>query len=147
MFALRFILVACHDAAETEVVGSGTGFAFPARSNDIARAILIRAKVGAAAVDLLGLVGLRWIVRTIGTTRVSRNAAGRSKLLVVIGPIPIACPLPDVACHVVKAVAVGWKLCDGSKPYIAVLTGIVHGKVTLMGINRIVLTDGRIKAS
>ena len=40
------------------------------------------------------------------TLRISRDAAGFGQLLKIIGPIPVAAPLPDVAGHVVEAVGI-----------------------------------------
>src|SRR5262249_15485697 len=49
-------------------------------------------------------------------------------------PIPIARPLPDIADHVVEAVAVRLEAADWRGPYVAVLVGVVDGKDALPGV-------------
>ena len=47
-----------HDGAKTKMIGAGLDFAFAARANDVARAILVIAKKRAAAMDALFLARL-----------------------------------------------------------------------------------------
>src|SRR5215467_6850376 len=49
-------------------------------------------------------------------------------------PIPIARPLPDIADHVVEAVAVRFEAADRRGPYVAVLVGVVDGEDALPGV-------------
>src|SRR5262245_20517506 len=49
-------------------------------------------------------------------------------------PIPIARPLPDIADHVVEAVAVGLEAADRRGGGIAVLVRVVDGEDALPGI-------------
>src|SRR5499433_3984675 len=48
--------------------------------------------------------------------------------------IPVARPLPDIADHVVEAVAVRLEAADRRGPYVAVLVGVVDGEDALPGI-------------
>ena len=64
------------------------------------------------------------IERRVGPLRIARDAARRGELRVVVGPVPVAHPLPHVAGHVVEAVAVGRKLRDRRDPDEAVLAGV-----------------------
>src|SRR5262245_11113914 len=98
---LRVTSVHVHDASEPEVIGSRADFAFPARAHDIPRAILIRAEERASPVHFLSLIGLGRIVGDRRPLRIARHSSGRGELPVVIGPIPIARPLPDIPGHVV----------------------------------------------
>ena len=94
------------------MVRAGTDITLPARANHVARAVLIGAEKGAAAMDAFlhaGFVGIERVGRTL---RVARDGSGRSQLGVVVGAIPVAHPLPDVPTHVVEPVAVRRKLRD-----------------------------------
>ena len=51
-------LLASHYAAKAKMIGSRTDFALAARSNDIARAVLVGAQIRAAAMHVFGLIGL-----------------------------------------------------------------------------------------
>jgi len=56
------------------VVGAGVEFAFAARANDVARAMLIVAKKRIAAMHALFPVRLGWIERRIGSAWIRRDA-------------------------------------------------------------------------
>ena len=85
------------DAPKTEVVAGGAGFAFAACAYHVARAILVRAKKGAAAVDALlfsrlgGVVGIRRAGGVTGYTALCGPPG------VSIGTIPVAAPLPPTS--------------------------------------------------
>src|SRR5262249_60614295 len=49
-------------------------------------------------------------------------------------PIPIARPLPNIADHVVEAVAVRLEAANRRGPDVAVLVGVVDGKDALPGV-------------
>src|SRR5262249_61850514 len=49
-------------------------------------------------------------------------------------PIPVARPLPDIADHVVEAVAVRLEAADRRGPYVAVLVRVVDGEDALPGV-------------
>lgn len=108
-------LSAVHHTAEPEVIRAGAAFAFAARAHDITRAILIGAQERSAAMHFLGFVGFRWIIGSFRPMRVSRDAPDGSELLVVVGPIPVAGPLPDVCCHVIQAIRIRGVLSDRGK--------------------------------
>src|SRR5690242_1616378 len=84
------------------------------RGRAIAAAIIRRAEMRAALQHLardadLGLAGVIAPLRA-PATRVVRNAAGLRGIGLMPGGPPIGGPLPDIAHHVVKAVAVWRKL-------------------------------------
>src|SRR5262249_33583728 len=74
------------------------------------------------------LAGGQCQILQFGSARINRRLARmtRSK--------PIARPLPDIADHVVEAVAVRLEAADRRGPYVAVLVGIVDGEDALPGI-------------
>ena len=82
--------------------------------------------------DALLFGGLRGIVGTGGTLRVPRHASG-GQLSVVIRPIPVADPLPDVAGHVVQTVALSGELrrLDAT---VAVLALVLDGEAALIRV-------------
>ena len=88
------------------MIGTGVDFAFAACADDIAGTILLVAKERAAAMNaflFVRLSGIEWCVRSL---RIVRDAAFIRYCLVVTRAIPIAAPFPNVAGHVVKAVAI-----------------------------------------
>src|SRR5438132_849734 len=81
----------------------------------VALAVALRAEEGAAADDVLEVVVLDAGFRAVGTAR-RRFRALRVQLralLVIVRAEAVRHPLPDVAGHVVEAVAVGGELRDG----------------------------------
>ena len=48
--------------------------------------------------------------------------------------VPVVCPFPNVADHVVDAVAVGLEATDRSSPGIAVVVSVLHREDALPGI-------------
>src|SRR5262245_40246452 len=94
------------DEAKAEMVGARGGLALAARADHVARAVLLGAEKRAAAVHALGHSGLGWIGRRVRAARILRNARAR-ELRVVVRPVPVARPLPDVAGDVEESVVVG----------------------------------------
>ena len=80
---------------------------------------------------LLGFVGIEWRGRTL---RVAGHGSGRRQLRVVVGPIPIAHPFPDIAGDVIQPIAVGGKLRHGRDAGEPIGARIVIGKVALVGV-------------
>ena len=62
------------------------------------------------------------------------SVAGFGQLRVVIRPIPIAAPLPDVARHVVKAVTIRWKFRDGRDTGETVVGLVLHREFSLVSV-------------
>ena len=65
---------------------------------------------------------------------VDRNTALLGQNLVIVRPVPIAAPFPDVAGHVVETITVGRKAldrCNSGKP---VFARIFHWKFSLPGV-------------
>ena len=83
-----------------------------------------RASERAAAVHALLLRRLTRVERRVRALRVTRDAACGGELRVVVGPIPVAGPLPDVAGHVVEAVAVGRELRHRPDAAVAILARV-----------------------
>src|SRR6478672_7398251 len=75
-------------------------FAFAARADDVPRAILLIAKKRAAAMDSLLLVRLSGIQWRLGPLRIARHSAFVYERFIVIRPIPVAAPFPNVSGHV-----------------------------------------------
>src|SRR6516165_2618230 len=100
-----------------------------ARSRTIARAIIGSAQERAALDD-----AARRLAR--GQCQILQFGSGRINGLLprMTRPIPIARPLPDIADHVVEAVAVRLEAADRRGPYVAVLVGVVDGEDALPGI-------------
>src|ERR1700722_895632 len=76
---------------------------------------------------------LRRIVGGIGSLRIARDTVS-FELLIVVGAIPIAGPLPDISCHVEETVSIGRKLCDRSDSRVSILSGIFVRKMPLVSI-------------
>src|SRR5262249_5423305 len=91
-----------------------------ARSRTISRAIIGSAQKRAALDDAAWrLAGGQCQLLQFGSARISRRLAR------VTRPIPIARPLPDIADHVVEAVAVRLEAADRRGPGLAVLVRVV----------------------
>src|SRR5271165_867067 len=121
-------------AAEAQVVGPGRNFAFSTSSDDVARAVLVGAEEGPTPVGLLALGRLVGVPGVSGALGVAGHAPGGGQLLVVVGAVPVAGPLPDVSRHVIEAVAVGRILGHGGDACVAVRAGVVVGEVALVGV-------------
>src|SRR5580765_1060846 len=89
------------------MVGAGADLALAASAHHIARAVLIAAEEGPAAHDLLRRRRLLRIERRLGAARIACDAT-RCERSIVVRPVPVADPLPDIARHVVEPVSVGW---------------------------------------
>src|SRR5271165_7168475 len=88
------------------MVGSAGWFGLPAPADLIARAELIGAQKRPASNDALDDTWFLRIEAGGGTLRIRGDVARRGERLVVIGAVPIGRPFPDIARHVVQAVAV-----------------------------------------
>src|SRR5262245_48704747 len=100
-----------------------------ARGRTVSRAVIGSAQERAALDDpAWRLAGGQCQILQFGSARINRL------LPRVTRPIPIARPLPDVADHVVEAVAVGPEAADRRGGGIAVLVGVVDGEDALPAI-------------
>src|SRR5262245_5965206 len=81
-------------------------------------------------VRLAGIVALR--VRP--APRVLWNAARRGCIGFVFVRPPVACPFPDIADHVVKAIAIGRKRRHWRRTLVTVLLEVLIGKSALPDI-------------
>ena len=69
-----------------------------------------------------------------GPWRVPCDARRRGQRGVVVGPIPVAHPLPDVAAHVVEPIAVGRELGHRGDAREAIGGAVLVGEVSLVGV-------------
>ena len=122
------------DAPEAEVIGAGAELTLATRADDVARAVLIGAKKRTAAMDALLLAWLGRVVRRIRTGRVVRHGTANRERGVVVGAVPVARPLPDVAGHVVQAEPVRGKPGDSCQPDRTVLADIADREASLKGV-------------
>src|ERR1700730_14470787 len=99
------------------------------RGRSIAGAVVGSAQKRAALDDpAWGLTAGQGQVLQFGSSGIDRCIAR------VTRPIPVARPLPDIADHVIEAVAIGLEAADRRGPGVAVLIGVVDGEDTLPGI-------------
>ena len=122
------------DAAKSEMVATGSDLTFPTRADHVTSAILVRAKERAATMHTFLLRRFGRIKRRFRTLRISDYLTGFGDLRVVIGPIPIAAPLPDVTGHVIEAVGVWGKGSGRCQSREAVFTRVLDRKLTLIGV-------------
>ena len=116
------------------------------RSRPVAPAVVRRAQVRAAFDDLAGNldVGGRRVVAALlaSAARILRNAASLRRVGFVPGRVPVGGPFPDVADHVVEAVAVRRERRDRRGAFEAVLVMVLARKFALPGVGH-VLAAGR----
>src|SRR5215472_13208313 len=95
----------------------------------IARAVVGRAQKRAAFDHpTRRLTARQRQILQFGSARIDRSLARMTR------PIPVARPLPDIADHVVEAVAVRLEAADRRGPYVAVLVRVVDGEDALPGV-------------
>src|SRR5216683_691286 len=129
------------DAAEADMAGRGVDRLGMARRGAIAPAIVGRAQMRAALQDLPwdthgGLA--RIVARLDGrTARIRRHAAGLGRVGSVLGRIPVGRPFPDIADHVVYAVAVDRKGANRRGAGEAVGPIVVEREVALPGVGHV----------
>src|SRR5215472_50394 len=128
------IRVAAHDATETKVVCTGGDLTFAARAHHVTGAILIGAQIRSASMHFFGLGRLSRIKRCRRTLWVSGNASHRSELLIVVGSVPIARPLPHISSHVIQAITVRRVMRNRRDADESILTGVRIREVALMCI-------------
>src|SRR6266404_2831771 len=84
--------------------------------------------------DTLFLVRLRrveWCFRSFG---IDCQATPFGELRIIVWPVPIAAPFPNVAGHVVKAVTIGGKFRDRCDPGVAIFASVFHREFALPGV-------------
>src|ERR1700730_2091321 len=106
-------------------------FAFAARADDVPRTILLIAEKRPPAMAPLLLVRLSRIQWRIRPLRIARHSAVVCERLIVIRPIPVAAPFPNVPGHVVKAVAIRRKRFHRRNAFVTVFARILHWKFSL----------------
>src|SRR5262245_39008295 len=109
-----------------------------ARGRAVAAAVVGGTKVRAALDHLAGYLDARLarvVARTFGSAaRILGNAARLRRIGLVLLRIPVGGPFPDVADHVVDAVAVGRERRHRRGALVPVLTQVMERKFALPGI-------------
>src|SRR6266568_9661441 len=134
-----------HAAKSEMACGCIDRFGMP-RCRSIAAAIVRRAQMRAALDHLAGdrHVGLAGIVATLlaPPARVLGNAARLRRIGLMPGCVPVRRPFPDIADHVVQAVAVGREGFHRRGALVAILIEILEWKFALPGVGHM-RTAGR----
>src|SRR5208337_4808579 len=86
--------------------------------------------------NALGRVRIAWIITLSRSTRVATNIFA-SSLNVAISPIPVAAPLPDVAGHVVQAVAIRREGAHRRSAYKSIFARILDREYSLVGVRHV----------
>src|SRR6185436_10487218 len=130
-----------HDAPEADVASGRINRLRMARGGSVAAAVVGRAQVRAALENLArdpdlrmaGIVAaaLRAAARVLGDAAWLRRVGG------VLCRVPIARPLPDIADHVVEAIAVRRKGGHRRGALIAVHDEVLAGKLALPGVGQV----------
>src|SRR5262249_4296913 len=125
-----------HDAAEAEVAGGRIDRLRHPRRRPIAPAIIRRAQIRTTLHHLArdanpGCVRVVALL-CFASARVVDRAAGSLYLAVIL--VPVGGPFPDVAGHLVEAVAVGRERADWRCPLVAVLAQVLPRKLALPGV-------------
>ena len=120
------------------MAGRGVDILGMARRRAVAPAVVRRTEVRAALEHLARDAGPRLarIVAALGpgAARVRGHAAGLGRVGLVLRRVPVGRPFPDVADHVVDAVAVGREGAHRRGPRPAVGAQVLVGKVALPGV-------------
>src|SRR5262245_60132282 len=96
----------CPDTPESHVRAPAVHRAVAPTADQIAGAVLVGTEKRAAALDALGHARFCGIVAVGWAGGIDGNLRQRA---VVVGPIPVGAPLPDIAAHVEQIEAVGRK--------------------------------------
>src|SRR5206468_5191003 len=116
------------------------------RGGTVTAAVIRRAQMRAALDDLAGNLDVRLagiVTRCFrAAARVFRDAAGFGRIGLVLLRVPVRGPFPDIADHVVNAVAVRRECRDRRGTLIAIIVPVLPRKLALPGIG-LVLAVGR----
>ncbi len=93
--------------AKSKVIGPCARLAFAAPTRHVTRTILICAQERAAAMDLFRQARLRGIKALPRPCGIYRGRSTVRQRLVVVRPIPIRRPLPNVTGHVIESIPIG----------------------------------------
>src|SRR5215211_5453319 len=129
------------DAAEAEVTCRCVDLLGMARRRPIASAIVRRAEMRAALDDLAVDADVRRgrVVAAVlaPAARVLRDAAGFRRVTLVLLRVPVGCPFPDIADHVVDAMTVRRERGDWGGPLEAVAVRVLPRKLALPGVGHV----------
>src|SRR5262245_43187097 len=109
---------------------AGVGAVAVTGTRAIARAIAVVAEERAATMGPQPLEWPRRVGAVLGSCRID-DESETGPLSIELAPIPVGAPLPDIAGHVIKPVAVGWERPDGSRPDEAVTGRVEAGELAL----------------
>src|SRR6266446_2389094 len=84
--------------------------------------------------DTLFLVRLRRVEWCFWSFGIDCQATPFGELRIIVWPVPIAAPFPNVAGHVVKAVTIGRKLRDRRDPGKTIFASVFHREFSLPGV-------------
>jgi hypothetical protein len=115
---------------------TGIGRRSSTRARAITLAVVRVAKERTAFDSALGSVRIAWIIALSRSTRVATNVFAGG-LDVAIGPIPVTAPLPNVASHVVQAVAIGREGAHRRSSYKSIFATVSNRKYSLPGIGHV----------
>src|SRR4029079_14827641 len=123
------------------MAGRGVDILGVARRGAVTPAVVRRTKVRAALEHLArdAGAGLERIIAAFGpgAAWVRGHATGLGRVGLVLGRVPVGRPLPDVADHVVDAVAVGREGAHRRGPRPAVGAQVLVWKVALPGVGHV----------
>src|SRR6185295_4917981 len=129
------------DAAEPNVTGRSVDRFGMARRRPVATAVIGRAQMRPTLEHLARDldVGRTRVVALVFATaaRVFRDTAGLRRIGLMLGRVPIGRPFPDIADHVVEAIAVRRKRRHRRCPLIAVGRQILVRKLALPGVGHL----------
>ena len=121
------------DASKANMAGGRVDLLRVTRSRPVAPAVVRRAQVRAAFDDLAGNfdVGRRRVVAALlaSAARILRDAASLQRVGFVPRRVPVGGPFPDVADHVVEAVAVRRECSDRRGAFEAVVVTVLAREI------------------
>src|SRR5262245_32262274 len=79
-------------ATKAEVIAAGADFTFATRTDHVARAVLVGAKEGTAAMDAFFLGRFGWIIWSVRSNWIASDFAEAGEFRVVIRPVPVGAP-------------------------------------------------------
>src|SRR5262249_52452769 len=131
----------CFHTTESEMIRAGADFALAASADDVTRAIFVGAKKRAAAMRFFWLIGFSRVERRFWTAWIAHHAAGGDQSLIVVRPVPVRGPLPDISGHVVESVSVRRIFRYRRDADESILSGVLNRKLSLVRVGHVFPTD------
>src|ERR1043165_6386823 len=134
-FAHPKIPLACRSCtAKSQVVRAGVRLALTARSRHVASAVLICAKKRTPFLHALGHARLCRVKTVSRPLWIASNLVCRCQRSVVIRPVPVRSPLPNVSGHIKESKTIRGKCADWRSSDEAVLAGVLVWEMTLKSV-------------